>query len=319
VLLGFVGCVTLKTYSKSSTHRRSSIRSGNTSSLYHRALALTSQVFRYDSNTADNHIYSTSVRFDTDSFKVKIDNCCTQTMSGFKDDFVTDTLVSIHGEHVIGFANTKTAITHKGTVKWTVADDDGVSHDICIPNSYFVPGCDIRLLSPQHWSQESNDNHPTQDGTWCTTYRNRVVLQWSQLRYQKTISIDPNHGNVATMWTVGGSTKYKALCKMVKEVSVIYDAEIDELSPTATIEDDVYEPTSNWDDINAVRQEGDGIIAIACQDIIECSSNSTRVIRMASAIWPYANVKASEISQGRGFAKTTGKLQDSSLRKLYVW
>jgi hypothetical protein len=31
--------------------------------------------------------YNNSIRFDTDSFPIKIDNCCTQTMSGYKTDF----------------------------------------------------------------------------------------------------------------------------------------------------------------------------------------------------------------------------------------
>jgi hypothetical protein len=131
-----------------------------------------------------------------------------QTMSGFKEDFQQDTLKPIHGKHIIGFANNKTPITHKGTIAWRETDDTGSVHNISISNSYYVSGCNVRLLSPQHWSQEARDNVPNTDGTWCATYNDRVVLQCSQLQFKKTITIDPKHGNVATMWTKGGSTKY---------------------------------------------------------------------------------------------------------------
>jgi hypothetical protein len=243
-------------------------------SLYHSVLALTNKVTRYG-RTVDDTNYSTAVRFDTDSFPVKIDNCCTQTMSGFKADFIPETLVAIQGKHVIGFANTKTMITHKGTITWQIADDEGATHDISIPNSYYVPGCDIRLLSPQHWSQEANDNLPASDGTWCATYRDRVVLQWSQLRYKKTLKIDPRHGNVATMWTIGGSTKYKTLCKIVQDAAIIYDAAVDTTSPPLDKDTEIYEPTGVWDDIKSLRQEGEGVLAVSGQDVMECSSNST--------------------------------------------
>jgi hypothetical protein len=67
---------------------------------------------------------------------------------------------------VIGFANTKTPITHQGTIVWRVTDDMGTAHNINISNSYYVPGCNVRLLSPQHWSQEGNDSTRNKDGTW---------------------------------------------------------------------------------------------------------------------------------------------------------
>jgi hypothetical protein len=191
----------------------------------------------------EDNIYSNAVQFDTDSFPVKIDNCCTQTMSGFKNDFILASMIPVHGKHVVGFAHTKTVISHKGTVKWNITDDNGVHHDICIPNAYYVPGCDIRLLLPQHWSQESNDTTPNRDGTWCATYKDRVVLQWSQLGYKKTIPIDPEHGTVATMWTSGGSTKYKELCQIVQNATMMYDAEVNDSLKTASVDENIYKPS----------------------------------------------------------------------------
>jgi hypothetical protein len=116
--------------------------------------------------------YNNTVRFDTDSYPIKIDNCCTQTTMGYKADFIPNTMVSINGKHVTGFSKTQTKISHIGTVRWKVSDDQGIDHDITIPNTYYVPGCGIRLLSPQHWAQEAMDNIPCKDGTWCATYSN---------------------------------------------------------------------------------------------------------------------------------------------------
>jgi hypothetical protein len=77
---------------------------------------------------------------------------------------------------VRGFANTKTKITYQGTVQWTIVDDEGRHRHINIANAYYVPGCDVRLLSPQHWSLESNDHYPVKDGTWCATYNDRIEI-----------------------------------------------------------------------------------------------------------------------------------------------
>jgi hypothetical protein len=127
--------------------------------------------------------YNNTVRFDTDSFPIKIDNCCTQTMTGYKTDFIPSTLVPITGKNVTGLAKTQTKISHIVTVSWKVADNQRVKHSIDIPNTYYVPGCGIHLLSPQHWAKEAMDNKPVQDGTWCATYGNRVVMKWNQQRF----------------------------------------------------------------------------------------------------------------------------------------
>jgi hypothetical protein len=95
---------------KTSSKRRHEV-SRIVASCYRGMLAYTGQVYKL-TGSHDNDIYANAIRFDTDSYPVKIDNCCTQTMSGFKEDFIASTLVVIHGKHVIGFANTKTMITH---------------------------------------------------------------------------------------------------------------------------------------------------------------------------------------------------------------
>jgi hypothetical protein len=103
--------------------------------------------------------------FGTDSFQIKVDNCASRTMSFQKSDFIPGTLMKVRDKVVRGFGNTISRITHVGTIKWKIYDDDGRIHDIIIPNSYYVPTGKSRLLSPQHWSQKVNDHHPHPKGT----------------------------------------------------------------------------------------------------------------------------------------------------------
>jgi GAG-pre-integrase domain len=151
--------------------------------------------------------------FDTDSKPIKIDNCSTRTMSGCRGDFITDTLIPVHNKSVRGYSGTQTPITHQGTIRWWVADDEGTSRELRIPNSFFVPSSTTRLLSPQHMSQQMNDNFPTKRGTWCATYDDSICLQWNQRAHSITVPLDPNSSNVGTIWTIPGYTKHHRFCR----------------------------------------------------------------------------------------------------------
>jgi hypothetical protein len=52
-------------------------------------------------------------------------------------------------------------------------DDDGKLHTITLPGTNYVPNAETRMLSPQHWSQATNDLQ----GTLCTTYGDLMVLK----------------------------------------------------------------------------------------------------------------------------------------------
>jgi GAG-pre-integrase domain len=202
---------------------------------------------------------SNTIRFDTDSIPVKVDNCCTRTMSGFESDFIPGTMKVLVGVNVYGFADSKSQITHTGTIGWKISDDEGMDHDICVPNSYYVPGCRARLLSPQHWAQEVNDNFPSIDGTWCATFHDRVVISWQQRRFKKTILLDKSRNNVAMMWTAGGINKFVAFRNMLSNVSVCYDATIAE---NETMIDKQYDDRHVWDTLYNVNHEGDDVLGI---------------------------------------------------------
>ena len=91
---------------------------------------------------------------------------------------------------------TKTTNVKVGTLLWKWLDDEGKLHQFHIPNSYFVPDCNVRLLSPQHWAKMMKDNRPL-EGTGCTTMSKSVQLWWNQCQY--TLDVPLSKGtNVAT-------------------------------------------------------------------------------------------------------------------------
>jgi hypothetical protein len=142
--------------------------------------------------------------FGTDSFQVKVDNCASRTMSCSRHDFIPGTMRKVSLKGVRGFGNTVTPITHIGTIRWKIYDNDGRLHNIDIPNSYYVPGGSTRLLSPQHWAQQVNDVHPIRHGTWCATHHDSIICYWDQQRYQLTVPVDPKTNNVGTIYTASG-------------------------------------------------------------------------------------------------------------------
>ena len=76
----------------------------------------------------------------------------------------------------------------QGTLIWKWLDDAGELHRFEIPNSYYVPDGNVRLLSPQHWAQAQKDTTPTQ-GTGETTDANNVTLFWNQRQNKLTVPI----------------------------------------------------------------------------------------------------------------------------------
>jgi hypothetical protein len=164
------------------------------------------------------------MRFDTDSFRINIDNCCTTTITPNIGDFVGP-VMEVKNKSVQGFNGQTSPVMHKGTVRWVINDDEGVARTITIPNTYHVPDAPTRLLSPQHWAQQVKDNKPLPRGTWCATYEDEVVLQWDQRKYTKTVKLDPTRSNVAIMWTAPGYTRYQDYIQLDDECPVCYETD----------------------------------------------------------------------------------------------
>ena len=92
------------------------------------------------------------VHFDTDSFKIGMDNRCSARASHKIGDFVGNTMDS--NETMRGFGGTRTKTLECGTLMLKWLDDDGLEHKFKMPNSYCVPEGEMRLLSQQHWAKE---------------------------------------------------------------------------------------------------------------------------------------------------------------------
>jgi hypothetical protein len=161
-------------------------------------------------------------------------------MSPYKDDFITP-LVPI-SKKVKGIGGTIKGIM-QGTMRLTIEDDKGVPHNIIVPDSYYVPDCPSRLLSPQHWAQKAKDNHPKPHGTWCATYDDEIVLEWHQRQYRRTIKLDQKGTNTGWIFTAPGFKGYHAFSAEVHE-------DIDEFNTSLAyqstmITDDEQEPETD--------------------------------------------------------------------------
>ena len=127
-------------------------------------------------------------RFDSDSFRIGVDNQSSFSISNNLDDFITPP--SPINAKLLGI-NGVSAILGRGTVRWHIDDDDGRTHPITLPNTLYVPSSPMCLLSPQHWAQVMKDHLPEAEGTWCATYSRSVILYWDQRKYKRTIAISP--------------------------------------------------------------------------------------------------------------------------------
>jgi GAG-pre-integrase domain len=147
---------------------------------------------------------NSTVKFDSDSFPIRIDNCASRTITYDANDFVSGSMYPIENKVVHGFGGTTTTITHVGTVRWRIMDDCGKVQEILIPESYYVPNGSSRLLSPQHWAQQSSTATGRKDEVTCITTQDAVTIKWDAGSSTRTIELDKSGSNVATVWTEPG-------------------------------------------------------------------------------------------------------------------
>jgi hypothetical protein len=101
------------------------------------------------------HLYA-----ENDSVLWVIDTGCTDTSTGFRDDFKAGTLKEMKVPRPMAGAGGMTFATHEGTVAFEVLADNGTVHPL-ETTSYFVPGLDCRLLSPQTYFIEQKKRNNT--------------------------------------------------------------------------------------------------------------------------------------------------------------
>ena len=94
------------------------------------------------------------VKFDTDAKPIGVDNRCSACISPYIEDFIGP--LEDTNKTIKGFAGARMNNPKIGTLCWQWLDASGKIHTFEIPNSYYVPACELRLLSPQHWAQTQN-------------------------------------------------------------------------------------------------------------------------------------------------------------------
>jgi hypothetical protein len=91
--------------------------------------------------------------FDSDSKQIAINNCSSRCLTNSRNDFLPGTVTPCN-IGILGVGG-RVKCKLKGTVSWTIEDDQGRSHDIVIPDTPMCTALPHRLLSPQHWAQET--------------------------------------------------------------------------------------------------------------------------------------------------------------------
>jgi hypothetical protein len=207
--------------------------------------------------------------FDSDSFDILVDGGATASISNCLDDFIqppTTTNIRIKG-----FNGTYSA-ARIGTVRWPILDDEGVKHVLQIPDTYFVASCPMRLLSPQHYSQQIHDHR----GTYTTNFGDQVVFVFHKKKFQVTIPLNPS-SNVGILCSAPGHQVFSCFvedAKLPKEpppaifaCTVITDDEADDME----LQEET-KSVSTAEDTDNVILRGDS----AVRPLFDLNANSVR-------------------------------------------
>ena len=151
------------------------------------------------------------IKFDTNTKPIGVDNRCSDCISPYIEDFIGP--LEDMNKSIKGFAGARTNNPKTGTLWWQRSDDSGKMHTFEIPHSYYVPGCELRLLSPQHWAQIQS--HVDRATIRCTTSLTNVYLRWTKgdENYELTLPLNKRGSNVGTLYSHPGYNKYDLFCQ----------------------------------------------------------------------------------------------------------
>ena len=151
------------------------------------------------------------VKFDTNTKPILVDNRCSACISPYIEDFVGP--LEDTNKTIKGFAGAQTNNPKTGTLWWQWSEDSGKMHTFAIPNSNYVPECELRLLSPQHWAQTRS--HVNWATTGCITSLINVYLSWTKgdENYELTLPLNKRGANVGTLYSHPGYNKYDLFCQ----------------------------------------------------------------------------------------------------------
>ena len=151
------------------------------------------------------------VEFDTNAKPIGVDNRCSACILPYIEDFIGP--LEDTNKTIKGFAGVRTKNPKTGTLWWQWSDDSGKMHTFKIPNSYYVPECELHLLSPQHWAQTRSP--AKRATTCCITSSINVYLRWTKgdENYELTLPLNKGGSNVGTLYSHPGYNKYDLFCQ----------------------------------------------------------------------------------------------------------
>jgi len=192
-------------------------------------------------------------QFDSDSYEILIDNCCSHSLTNSKEDFIEPPVKS--KVRVRGY-NGHTNSAMVGTVKWRVKDDNGKAHSIILPNTYYSPSVETRLLSSQHWAQVSGRKRDT----YCITYYDAIIMRWNRDKYQITAPLDDRkHRNVGVMRSISGIKNYLTSCQAFEEINetlaFLATINLDKETEPAVVSDDETSIQDQVSDETSVQEQ----------------------------------------------------------------
>jgi hypothetical protein len=163
-----------------------------------------------EARSAMNKERRLKMEFNTDSFDILIDNCCSHTLTNDINDYIEPPVKS--SVRVRGY-NGSTNSTMVGTVKWKIKDDKGKTHSFILTNTYYS-SVETRLLSPQHWAKTRKKG----SDSYCITYHDAIVMRWNKDKYQITAPLDyRKHKNMGLVRSASGITQYLTSCQAIDE------------------------------------------------------------------------------------------------------
>jgi hypothetical protein len=186
------------------------------------------RVYVIEARPAVEKTDGTRLNFDTDSYDILIDNCCSHTLTNDIKDYIEPPVKS------------------EVRVRGYNGSTNSTMHNFILPNTYYSSSVETRLLSPQHWAQVRDKGRDT----YCVTYHDAIIMRWNKDKYQITATLDNRkHRNVGVMRSVAGIQSYPTSC-------TAYDQEYETLAYPATIStsDEAGETESHAHDEEQMRE-----------------------------------------------------------------
>ena len=91
--------------------------------------------------------------YDSDSFKIGVDNHASKTISNNSIQFIS--YITPTPKTILRGAEGNLKVKGVGTVRWKIEDDDGKEYELIVKDFLYVPDISPCLLSPQHWAQQA--------------------------------------------------------------------------------------------------------------------------------------------------------------------